>query len=184
MIDSPTTTQLEIEVQVTAVKVWGASRVVGLFQGFPGRPVAMICPAWGASATELPTAMHAPTVGHDTSATDAESGLTLWFVQVAPPSSEVRMSPCPLRVASRVSAVLPTAVQITPEPPATGMVVEAEGEEEEVGEPAGGVEPGVDVETDVGAEPVEADVDGAVAAGATPALAPVGDCSTQDIPLR
>lgn len=42
MIDSPTTTQLEIEVQLTAVRVWGTSRVVVLFHGFAGRPVAMI----------------------------------------------------------------------------------------------------------------------------------------------
>lgn len=42
MIDSPTITQLEIEVQLTAVRVKGELRVVGLFQGDAGRPVAMI----------------------------------------------------------------------------------------------------------------------------------------------
>lgn len=42
MIDSPTMTQLEIEVQLTAANVCGALRVVGFFQGDAGRPVAMI----------------------------------------------------------------------------------------------------------------------------------------------
>lgn len=105
--------------------------------------------------------MHSPTAGHDTPANDADNELTFWLVQVAPPSSEVRISPCPVRDASRVLAVLPTAVHVTSGSPTAGLrVEEVVGDELEVGD-----EPEVGGEPEVGEEPNVDNLDGAVAAG-------------------
>jgi hypothetical protein len=112
--------------------------------------------------------------------------LTFSLVQVAPPSSEVRITPCPDRVASRVLAVLPTAVQVTSGSPAVGLrVEEVVGEELAVGtELDVGTELAVGAELDVGEELEVGNVGGAVRAGAPAAPLPVGACATQEIPLR
>ena len=123
LIDSPTATQRESEVQLTAVSGCGAPTVDGAFHGWPGAPVTMTRPAWGDVATELPTVTHVPMAVHEMPLSEADRDVTVWLDQVAPPLAVVRMSPCPALAASRMVAVVPTTVQRAPGIPTMGAVV-------------------------------------------------------------
>ncbi len=178
MIDSPTTTQRESELQLTAVNDWGAVIAVGSCQGLPTRPLTMIRPASAARATELPTATHSPTAVHDTPVSEAHNGATVWLDQTAPPFSVVKIKAWPVRALVRVSAVVPTTVQRTPATPTGGaavVVVAATVDVVVVVLPTG-----VDVvEAGATVEGVVATVDGT---GMLPL--PVGDPAAQETPFR
>lgn len=123
VIDSPTTTQRELETQLTPDRGWADPTTAGCLQGWLADPVRITSPAWAAVATELPAETHEPTDVQDTSLRAAAMGVTNWFVQLAPPLLVVRTNPCPVPALFRVVAVVPTTVQTTPATPAAGALV-------------------------------------------------------------
>lgn len=124
LIDSPTTTQREVDTQLTPDRDWGALTAAACFQGRSVDPVRTSTPAGADEATELPTATHASTAVHDTSLSAAADAVTGWLDHRAPPLSVVRTSPCPLRDPLREVAVVPTTVQRTPATPLAVAVVD------------------------------------------------------------
>jgi hypothetical protein len=124
LIDSPTTTHRETELQLTPASDWGELTAAACFQGWSAEPVRTSTPAGADEATELPTATHASTAMHDTSLRAAAEAVTDWLDQRAPPLLVVRTSPCPLRDPLREVAVVPTTVQRTPATPLAVAVVD------------------------------------------------------------
>ncbi len=59
----------------------------------------------------------------DTPSSAAAVGVTLWEDQLAPPSTVVRITPCPVRVPVTVAALVPTVTHQAPGTPG-GAVVE------------------------------------------------------------
>jgi hypothetical protein len=114
LIDSPTITHREAEVQLTAVSAWGEPTAAALFHGWPMDPVRTTTPAWSSRPTALPTTTQESTAVQDTPIRVAALGATDWDDQLAPPLAVVRMMPWPVRVPVTVPDVVPTATHQAP----------------------------------------------------------------------
>src|SRR5581483_2881066 len=117
VIDSPTSTQWDSETQVTARRDWAAPSVDAPVQGRFGGPVRTSAPAVADAETVVPTSAQVAMARQDRPSRDAVDAGAGWVDHAAPPSSVVRITPCPLRVVTSVADVVPTAVQWTPGTP-------------------------------------------------------------------
>lgn len=113
LIDSPTTTQVDNDVQETPARGSRTPATAAVPQApAPGDPVSTTIPAWGADATVVPTATHCPVL-HETASRSALVGVTGVADQVDPPSAVTSTAPRPARLLPSVVAVVPTATQVT-----------------------------------------------------------------------
>lgn len=110
---SPTTTQLDSETQLTALRAWAAGRTDAPFQGRLGGPVRTSVPAGAEVETDVPASTQVSVAVQATPSSAAGAG-TGWFDHDPPPFPVVRMTPRPVRNEPSVFEVVPTAVHATP----------------------------------------------------------------------